>query len=69
MTYAEMIAMPDYEESSELGNDEENSVVSTDGTATPTSHPSKPQQPSPALTVHNININYSHLFNCKEKWG
>jgi len=44
MTYAEMIAMPDYEESSELGNDEENSVVvSTDGRATPTPHPSKLQ--------------------------
>src|SRR5436309_10464998 len=69
MTYAEMIAMPDYEESSELGNDEENSVVSTDGTATPTSHPSKPQQPSPASTVHNININYSHSYLIARKNG
>ena len=57
MTYAEMIAMSDYEELLKLGNDEENHVVSTDGTATPTPHPSKPQQPSPASTVHNININ------------
>src|SRR5437762_10539260 len=69
MTYAEMIAMPDYEESSELGNDEENSVVSTDGTATPTSHPSKPQQPSPALVIHNININYSHSYLIARKNG
>src|SRR5437762_2433470 len=65
MTYAEMIARPDYEESSELGNDEENSVVLTDGTATTTSHPSKPL----ASTVHNININYSHSYLIARKNG
>ena len=69
MTYAEMIAMPDYEESSELRNDEENSIVSTNETATPTPHRSKPQQPSPASTVHNININYSHSYSIARKNG
>src|SRR5436190_5018485 len=70
MTYAEMIAMLDYEEPSELGNDEENSIVSTDEIATLTPHPSKPQQPSPASTVHNnININYSYFYSIARKFG
>ena len=68
MTYAEMIAMPDDPSSQELKNNEDRKL-STDGTATPASPPSKPFSPSPTSMIHNININYRHSYSVAKKNG
>ena len=69
MTYSEMIALPDNYGAGGFEDGESNSATDGSLPPTPTPRPIKRHQPSPASTVHNININYRHTYSVKKKNG
>lgn len=73
MTWAEMMAIPDYSEQSDLENNDlgknESNPSSRQTTPTPNSHRSDPFEHKTPTTVHNINVNYCHSYSIENKNG
>src|SRR5213075_1879305 len=71
MTWTEMMAMPDYPESTDLENNETKTNPSSSGQTTPTPSLHRPFSPKckTSTTVHNINVNYRHTYSVEKKNG
>ena len=68
MTWAEMMAMPDYPESLDLENNETD-TSSGQTTPTPSLHQTNLPKPKTPTIVHNINVNYRHTYSVEKKNG
>jgi hypothetical protein len=70
LTYAEMMAMPDYPDDTldDFGNDEESSRLSTPTPIGPKKPLSK-RSDSEAPIMHTINVNYRHCYSLERKNG
>lgn len=73
MTWAEMMAIPDYSEPADLENDnleiDETNPSSRQITPTPSHDRSSLYKRETSATVHNINVNYCHTYAIERKSG
>jgi hypothetical protein len=73
MTWAEMMAIPDYSEPSDLENKDlennETDLSSKQTTPTPNRYQSNACEHKTSNTVHNINVNYRHSYSIENKNG
>jgi hypothetical protein len=68
MTWAEMMAIPDYSDPSDLENNETN-PSSKQTTPTPNLHKPNIGEHKASATTHNINVNYLHSYSIETKNG